>query len=337
MTGMNVPTSCTPPPTPSARKTTAHCGSPAAVSSCRGRFDEEGGAGEVEEVDEGGADVDGEHEHQVHHAEEDGKRQEAVQHHRIDPFGEGAPDRRGREAILEQPVDGGVAGFGACRRWVPRRFPVAGAGHDGVLQRIDSIVVRGDQRNHRASEPFSEGKGIDVAAVLAGDIHHVERHHERLAALKQFEGQVKAPGEARGIDHVDQYVGGAVVDVLLHDALVDGLTGRVHAIGAGQVLHLKGSAAVAITPGLALDGDAGPVADPLTGTGQAVEEGGFPAIRIADQRNGGHSFSSSRQSASSGRSVSENPRNPISIGSPSGARRLTSKRVPGMSPRRSRS
>ena len=50
--------------------------------------------------------------------------------------------------------------------------------------------------------------------------------------------------------------------------------------------------------GFAFDGDPGPVADPLMGAGQRVEQGSLTAVGIADQGDGGHDSTTSNSSAS---------------------------------------
>ena len=51
------------------------------------------GTGEdIEEVDKGTTDVDGEHEHQIHHHQEDGDTQHAVEYKAIDPVRGGTLD-----------------------------------------------------------------------------------------------------------------------------------------------------------------------------------------------------------------------------------------------------
>ena len=55
-------------------------------------INEQGGGELIEEIDEGATDVDGEHEHQVHHHEKDRDAEHAVQHHAVDAVRDVARD-----------------------------------------------------------------------------------------------------------------------------------------------------------------------------------------------------------------------------------------------------
>jgi hypothetical protein len=72
--------------------------------------DEDRAEEDVEEVDEGAADVDGHHEHRVHDDEEDRDAERPVQHQPVNPVGQVAPDLPGaRQHRLDDPVHPGIA------------------------------------------------------------------------------------------------------------------------------------------------------------------------------------------------------------------------------------
>ena len=72
------------------------------------------GAGElVEKIDEGAAQVDGEHEHHIHGHQKNRQAQHAAEHHRIDTVGEGGGEAAlFLDQVLGQPGDKAVAGGG---------------------------------------------------------------------------------------------------------------------------------------------------------------------------------------------------------------------------------
>jgi hypothetical protein len=108
---MKVATTCTPPPSPSGQQEhqpvrRAESDQPGAES-----VDQQGAGEDIEEVDEGAADVDGEQEHQVHREQEDGDTQRAVEHDPVDPVRDAAPDpvlasHRRRGDLVDEAVAG---------------------------------------------------------------------------------------------------------------------------------------------------------------------------------------------------------------------------------------
>ena len=83
------------------------------LQHCRQPIDEQQGPELIEKVDEDAPDVDREHEHQVHHAQEDGYAEQAVQHQLIDTVRNAAPQsRRAAHDTLADRIDEAVTAVG---------------------------------------------------------------------------------------------------------------------------------------------------------------------------------------------------------------------------------
>ena len=148
-------------------------------------------------------------------------------------------------------------------------------------------------------------------AVTVGNVHHVQRDDQRNVEVEQFGREVQPARKARRIDDVHDDVDLGVEQEVARDAgvLRIGRVDREQAVDAGQIDHFQSCVAVAEVSRLALDGDAGPVADALVRAGQRVEHRGLAGVRIADERDRGHAFSNCRPRASLGRNTRHAPRN----------------------------
>jgi len=139
--GMKVATTWMPPPIPFARPTVSQSGEPSA-QDLRKAVHEQGAGEEIEEVDEGTADVDGEHEHQVHGQEKDRDTQRPVEHDPVDAIGEAGRDL----ALLfdDVPDQGmGEAVAGVCEQDVDLVGQIAGDGRELLLRyRIADQIAR---------------------------------------------------------------------------------------------------------------------------------------------------------------------------------------------------
>jgi hypothetical protein len=214
-------------------------------------------------------------------------------------------------------------------------------GPDGRLQRIDPDPFRGDDGNHRATELARQGLGVHHHSLALGDVHHVQNDQQRYPHFGELAGQVQVALEVRSIDDVDDEIRLVGMHVVARHLFVqrDLAVHHVERVGARQVDDFETAVAEAELAALALDGDAGPVADTLPGAGEGVEQGRLATVGIAHQSDavvvfaGHQSFSTERTAASSRRSDSEQPRTRISTGSPIGARRVTLISAPGVSPK----
>lgn len=102
----------------------------------------------------------------------------------------------------------------------------------------------GDEREDGDAEARGEAGGVDLVAVLGGDIHHIERDERGVAEFEDLRGVVEVALEIRGIDDDDdeggrRHVGQAVEEDVAGDLFVEGF--RAEAVGAGQVEDGDGS------------------------------------------------------------------------------------------------
>jgi hypothetical protein len=162
---MKLATSCTPPPTPSASSAVRKAGRPIASNSARG-------AGQVEEIREGAADVDGQHEHQVHDAEEQRERGPAIQQHCI--------ERLGQRVAAPGFVAHRVRGDRADRAITRLDQRIGGAGAELLFQRVGDrergvALGIGETRQHRGIA-FEHGRGHEppVRTGVRGCEHRLQ-------------------------------------------------------------------------------------------------------------------------------------------------------------------
>ena len=207
--------------------------------------------------------------------------------------------------------------FGACVALeqldgipaVMRRLAVAAHLRADLLQRVFDVLAEGDRlcrltalcRTHgfqrglnavfalecadlddRHAQCLRQCARLDGTALTAYHVHHIERDDDRQTQFHELGGQVQVALEVGRVDNVQNRVG------LLGDQIVTGynLLKRVRRkrINARQVLndHVPVTAQLAF---LFFNGDAGPVADVLTCTGQGIEQCGLATVRVARQRD----------------------------------------------------
>ena len=153
---------------------------------------------------------------------------------------------------------------------------------DGRLDKfVHALALERGRLDHRAAQALRELRHVDLVAVFAHEIHHVERHDHRKAQVEDLRRQVKVALEVRGVHEVDHDVGTALQKVVTrHDLL-----GRVRRerVDARQVRddHVLVARVLAL---LLFHGHARPVAHVLVGTGQVVEHRGLAAVRVAGKR-----------------------------------------------------
>jgi hypothetical protein len=124
-----------------------------------------------------------------------------------------------------------------------------------------------------------------------GHVDHVQRQHHRQAQALDFQHQAQVQAQIGGVDHAHHHVRRRLALAQAgHHVARDFLVRRVgrQAVGARQIQHAE---AVAGAGGerafLALDGHAGVVGHLLARAGQAVEQRGLAAVRIAQQGHHG--------------------------------------------------
>ena len=143
--------------------------------------------------------------------------------------------------------------------------------HDpGALQRrnLDDL----------AAELAAELGRVDLVAVLAHDVHHVDGDDDRDAELGELGGQVQVSLEVRAVDDVQDDVRAFADQVISGDHFLQRVGGK--GVNARQVGH-DHAAVLFQLAFLFLDRDARPVAHELVGAGERVEQGSLTAVRVA--------------------------------------------------------
>ena len=164
---------------------------------------------------------------------------------------------------------------------LPERFLLIVCDVDCVLdQLVDALILRRGDRHDRHAEQLLHHVDIYAAAVCGQLIHHIERNDRRDVHFEELHCQIEIALDIRDIDDVDDRMRLFLQNKITRDDLLAAV--RRHRIDAGQVgderVGMPLDRAV-----LAVNGDAGKIADMLLGAGQAVEERGLAAVLIADQ------------------------------------------------------
>ena len=156
-------------------------------------------------------------------------------------------------------------------------------------QILQSATPHGDGGNHGNPELLLKPCRIERQAIPLRQVHHVERHDDRLAERDDFESEAQVIVEIGRIEHQDDRVGAAFAFLQAHDhAAGDFLVGagRIEAVAAGQVDQFGGPAVgKGKMTGFALDGHAGIVGDLLARAGERVEQGTLAGIGVARKDN----------------------------------------------------
>ena len=168
-------------------------------------------------------------------------------------------------------------------------FPVAeivfqglfalGSGADSDFnQFVDALVLACGNGDHRHAQLV--GKLCNVNGVAAGPdfVHHVQGNNHGDAQLDKLEGKVKVPLNIGGVHNVDDAVGVLLQDKIPGDDFLRGVGGQ--GVNTRQV-HYRRFRVLFHLAFLLFNGDAGKIAHMLIGAGQAVKEGGFPAVLVA--------------------------------------------------------
>ena len=160
------------------------------------------------------------------------------------------------------------------------RSPPDHLGHDG----IQAGPAGGDGGDHGASQDLGQSLRINPDAAGLGLVHDVQGHHQRDAEVQDLEAQVQVAGQVGGIQHQDDRVGCAVQQGLAGHPLI--FRDAAQGVGARQV---NDADALVPQPGdgeLDLDRLAGIVGRGHAHPGQAVEDAGFPDVRIPGEGDG---------------------------------------------------
>ena len=145
-----------------------------------------------------------------------------------------------------------------------------GSFHDaGALQRGDLDDL--------AAQLTAQLGGVDLVAVLADDVHHVDGDDDRNAQLGQLRGQVQVTLQICAVDDVQNRIGALGNQIVTCNDFFQRIRGK--GVDAGKVHDDD------VVMLLLLNRNAGPVADILVGAGQRIEQRCFAAVRVARKGN----------------------------------------------------
>ncbi len=147
--------------------------------------------------------------------------------------------------------------------------------HAGVFRRGDG--------DHRHAELGLHAVDIHAAAVGGDLVHHVERNDHGDAHFQKLHGQIEVALNVGGVDNVDDGLGLFLENEVARDDLFAGIGG--HGVDAGQVRD-QGIGVLADLAVLAVDGDAGEIANVLVRAGELVEQRGLAAVLVAHKGKG---------------------------------------------------
>ena len=125
---------------------------------------------------------------------------------------------------------------------------------------------------------------VDFHPPFFHDIHHIEGHDHRLPQFQQLEGQIQAPFQGGSIHYVDDHIHFIAEDEVPGDDFFHGVGGE--AVGAGQVHQMDVHVVAPDGPFHLFHRDPGPVGHLQVGPGKGIEQGGLPAVGIADEADG---------------------------------------------------
>ena len=154
--------------------------------------------------------------------------------------------------------------------------------HGGLGGLHDALALQGGDLHDLAAQLAAQLVHVDLVAVLADHVHHVDGDDHRDAQLGQLGGQVQVTLQVGAVDDIQDGVGALVDQVITGHHLLQRVGGqRIDArqVHNGHVLMLLQLAL------FLLHRYAGPVAHELIGAGQRVEQGGLAGVGVARQRD----------------------------------------------------
>ena len=232
------------------------------------------------------------------------------------------------------------------QQWLRRRQFLTAHRH---LQFHQSLFLTRHHRNHRHPEPLRQPLHIKPQPVALRHIDHVQHQNHRHPKLQNLREQIKIPLRIRSIHHTHNPVRPRRIrppsqQHIPQNRLVR--RPRIQTVRPRQINHPQTNPVLRIELALfPLNRHPGIIPHLLPQSRQRIEQGRLPAIGIPHQRihqpfavtrrlhfTPALSVSTSIRLASASRNDSSAPRTPISTGSPIGARRINSTRVPGSNP-----
>ena len=154
--------------------------------------------------------------------------------------------------------------------------------HSGLGGLHNALALQGGDLHDLAAQLTAQLLHVDLVAVLADHVHHVDGDNHGDAQLGQLGGQVQVTLQVRTVDDVQDGVGALGDQVVTGDHFLQGVGGQ--GVDTGQV-H-DGHVIVLLQLALfLLHRNAGPVAHELVGAGQRVEQGGLARVGVTCQRD----------------------------------------------------
>ena len=157
-----------------------------------------------------------------------------------------------------------------------------GSGNRSLGSSLGALALQCADLNCLAAQLAAQLLQVDLIAVLADQIDHVDRHNNGDAQLDQLSGQVEVALNVGAIDDVQDGIGLLLDQVSTGDDLLQRV-GR-QGVDTGQVLDDDIFIALQLAF-LLFHGNAGPVANVLVGAGQVIEQGSLAAVRVTGQCN----------------------------------------------------
>ena len=165
-----------------------------------------------------------------------------------------------------------------------RREPAFSHVNGEIKQFSNAVAARPDRRNNRRGQQFRKLRHVNFIALLARLVHDIEGVNQGEIQLFQLLRQIEVALQIRGVHHVNHDIRPLPEQIIAGDEFFHRI-GR-QAVHAGQIHDANIAAAMRRRPFNFLDGHARPIADALPRSGDGVEDGGFPRIRIAGQGDG---------------------------------------------------
>ena len=161
-------------------------------------------------------------------------------------------------------------------------FGALGGLHGGFSGFHNAVPLQSGDLNDPHAQLPGQLRYVDLVAVFADHIHHVDGDDHGDAQLGQLGGEVQVALQVGAVDDVQDGVGPLTDQVVTGYNFFQGV-GR-QGVDARQV-HDDDVVVLLQLAFLFLYGDAGPVAHKLVGTGQGVEQSRFTAVGVARQGN----------------------------------------------------
>ena len=154
--------------------------------------------------------------------------------------------------------------------------------HSSLCSSLGAFALQCADLNSLTAQLGAQLLQVDLIAVLADEVDHIDSHDHGDAQLDELSGQVQVALDVGTINDVQDGIGLLLDQISTGDDLFQSV--RRQGVDTGQVLDDDILLALQLAF-LLLDGNAGPVADVLIRAGQIVEQGSLTTVRVAGQCN----------------------------------------------------